>query len=111
MGEPLENDRYTYRVSWSEKNQEYVGLCTEFPKLRCRSVSQFYALDGIRRMVADAVYVSITSGESVPVPLSLREFSGRFVVRIPPEVHRNLAIEAAEAGISLNRLVSSRLAR
>ena len=30
---PLKNDRYTYRVTWSVDDQEYVGLCTEFPSL------------------------------------------------------------------------------
>ena len=111
MGEPLADDHYTYRISWSEVDQEYIGLCTEFPDLRCISVSQFYALDGIRRMVADAVYGIETSGKPVPLPLSKRTFSGRFMVRIPPELHRRLATEALEEGVSINRLVSSRLAR
>jgi predicted HicB family RNase H-like nuclease len=31
------------------------------------------------------------------------------MVRIPPEVHRRLTIEAAEAGVSLNRLGNARL--
>ena len=30
---PLKNDRYTYRVTWSEDDSEYVGLCAEFPSL------------------------------------------------------------------------------
>lgn len=47
--------------------------------------------------------------ESVPEPLSSRRYSGKFVVRVPPEVHRRLAIEAAEENISLNRLVSAKL--
>ncbi|MGA2466873.1 MAG: toxin-antitoxin system HicB family antitoxin, partial [Thermodesulfobacteriota bacterium] len=38
-----------------------------------------------------------------------RRYSGKFMVRVPPEVHRNLAIRAAEAGVSLNRLASSKL--
>jgi predicted HicB family RNase H-like nuclease len=42
-------------------------------------------------------------------PLSIRHFSDRFVVRVPPDVHRRLQIEAAEAGVSLNRLASSKL--
>jgi hypothetical protein len=29
----LKNDRYTYRVTWSEEDHEYVGLCAEFPSL------------------------------------------------------------------------------
>lgn len=34
----------------------------------------------------------------------------RFRVRIPPEVHRALAMQAAEQGGSLNRLASAKLA-
>ena len=40
-----------------------------------------------------------------------RTYSGRFVVRVPAEVHRRLVGEAAEQHVSLNRLVSDRLAR
>ncbi|MGK2927239.1 MAG: toxin-antitoxin system HicB family antitoxin [Lysobacterales bacterium] len=51
---------------------------------------------------------------SVPAPLRLapisaRSYSGKFMVRVPPEVHRLLAIQAAESGVSLNRLVSSKM--
>jgi predicted HicB family RNase H-like nuclease len=46
----------------------------------------------------------------VPVPLADRRYSGEFKVRIPPEQHRRLAIEASEQGVSLNRLVSAKLA-
>ncbi|NMD47819.1 MAG: toxin-antitoxin system HicB family antitoxin, partial [Propionibacterium sp.] len=35
--------------------------------------------------------------------------SGKFMVRLPPELHRQLAIEAAEQHVSLNRLISGRL--
>ena len=47
--------------------------------------------------------------EPVPAPISSRPYSGKFMVRVPPEVHRMLAIKAAESGVSLNRLVSSKL--
>jgi predicted HicB family RNase H-like nuclease len=33
------------------------------------------------------------------------------MVRVPPEIHRHLAVEAAEAGVSLNRLVGAKLSR
>jgi predicted HicB family RNase H-like nuclease len=50
------------------------------------------------------------TGESVPDPLSERQYSGRFMVRVPSVVHRALATEAAEQGVSINRLVSAKLA-
>lgn len=49
--------------------------------------------------------------ETIPEPLASRRFSGKFMVRVPPEIHRHLAAEAAEAGVSLNRLVGAKLSR
>jgi predicted HicB family RNase H-like nuclease len=102
-------DRYTYRVTWSEEDQEYVGLCAEFPSLSWLDQSQEKALAGVRKLVNGTVADLKKSREPVPEPISARPYSGKFMVRVPPEVHRMLAIKAAESGVSLNRLVSSKL--
>ncbi|MBU8911242.1 MAG: type II toxin-antitoxin system HicB family antitoxin [Desulfobacterales bacterium] len=47
--------------------------------------------------------------EKIPEPIAIKNYSEKFMVRIPPDVHRALAIKAAEAGVSLNRLASSKL--
>ena len=49
-------------------------------------------------------------GLTIPEPIAGRAYSGKFMVRVPPETHRALALQAAEAGVSLNRLISARLA-
>lgn len=105
------NDHYTYRVTWSEEDQEYVGLCAEFPSLSRLARSPEAALRGIRSVVADVVSDLTAAGEPVPEPLARRRFSGKFMVRVPPDVHRRLAVESAEAGVSLNRLAASKLSR
>lgn len=107
----LSNDRYTYRVTWSEEDGEYVGLCAEFPSLSWLASTPEEALQGIRKTVAEVITDMQASGEEIPQPISTRPFSGRFMVRIPPEQHRWLALEAAEAGISLNRLASAKLSQ
>jgi predicted HicB family RNase H-like nuclease len=107
----LENDRYTYRVTWSEEDGEHVGLCVEFPSLSWLAATPGEALDGVRRVVAEVVADMTATGEEVPEPLALRPYSGRFVVRIPPETHRRLALEAAEENISLNRLINAKLSQ
>ena len=61
-------------------------------------------------MVAEAVADMQASGEPIPEPLAEKHYSGEFRVRIPPEVHRALAMQVAEQGISLNRLASAKLA-
>lgn len=106
----IRDDRYTYRVTWSEDDKEYVGLCVEFPSLSWLASAPEAALRGIRSVVADAVADMRQNREPVPEPLASRSFSGKFMVRVPPDVHRELAIEAAEAGVSLNRLATVKLA-
>lgn len=105
----LQSDRYTYRITWSEEDKEYVGLCVEFPSLSWLAESPESALKGIREVVEEVIKDMKDSEEAPPLPLSSKKFSGKFMVRIPPNVHRRLAIRAAEEGISLNRLVSEKL--
>jgi predicted HicB family RNase H-like nuclease len=105
----LSNDHYTYRVSWSDEDHEYVGHCVEFPSLSWLDSSPETALAGIRRVVTQVVSDMTKTGEAVPKPMASRRYSGKFVVRVPPQVHRRLAVEAAEAGISLNRMASAKL--
>lgn len=105
----LPNDRYTYRVTWSEEDEEYVGLCAEFSSLSWLAASPEDALAGIRSVVAEVVADMQANGEPVPEPIATRRYSGHFMVRVPPELHRRLALEAAEAGVSLNRLASAKL--
>jgi predicted HicB family RNase H-like nuclease len=107
----LKDDRYTYRVTWSDDDQEYVGLCTEFPSLSWLASTPEVALKGIRKVVADVVKDMQEQGEEPPEPIAVRSYSGKFMVRVPPEVHRELALKAAEAGVSLNRLASAKLSQ
>ena len=104
------SDRYTYRITWSAEDGENVGLCVEFPSLSWLASSPERALAGIKRLVRDSVLDMQTSGETPPEPMADKAYSGKFLVRVPPETHRALAIRAAEEGVSLNRLVSARLA-
>ena len=100
---------YTYRVTWSAEDEEFLALCAEFPSLSFLDEDQSAALKGMTRLVAEVIADMERSGEDVPRPLADRAYSGKFQVRIPPEQHRALAIQAAEQGVSLNRLVSAKL--
>ena len=105
----IENDHYTYRVTWSEDDNEYVGLCAEFPSLSWLDKTPENALKGIRTTISDVVDDMRKKGENVPEPIASKNYSGKFIVRVPPDVHRHLALEAAESGVSINRIVSSKL--
>ena len=106
---PDQTDRYAYRMTWSEEDGQGLGQCAEFRSLSWLAATLEKALRGIRKVVADVVSDMKANGESVPEPLRSKRYSGKFMVRVPPEVHRQLALEAAEEAISLNRLVSAKL--
>jgi len=102
-------DYYTYRITWSEEDKEYVGLCAEFPSLSWLDKTPEAALRGIRKLVAEVVSDMLSNNEKVPQPLANKRYSGKFMVRVPPGVHRHIAIQAAESKVSINRFVSAKL--
>ena len=65
---------YTYRVTWSAEDGEFLATCAEFPSLSWLASSQIGALQGLESL------------------------------------HRELAIHAAEDGMSLNQYVLRKLA-
>jgi predicted RNase H-like HicB family nuclease len=103
-------EKYTYRVTWSEEDKEYLGLCAEFPSLSWLDKTPETALTGIIETVKQVVQDMQANNEAIPQPLAARKYSGKFTVRVPPEVHRKLQIQAAEDRVSFNRLINSKLA-
>ena len=96
----------TYRITWSDEDNETVGLSAEFPSLSWLAKDLQAALRGIRKLVHEVIEDMRREGEAVPEPIALKRFSGKFMVRVSPPVHKEREIEAAESGVSLNRLAS-----
>ncbi|TSD96520.1 type II toxin-antitoxin system HicB family antitoxin [Skermania sp. ID1734] len=101
---------YSYRVFWSPEDDEFVGTCLEFPSLSHLDADPGEALRGIVDLVEFTVKDLQDSGEPVPTPLADRTFSGNFMIRTSPDLHRRLTIEASEQGVSLNKFVNEKLA-
>lgn len=102
-------EHYTYRVRWSAEDGEYVGTVAELPSLSWLAPDRAGAFAGIQQLAADVVADMAETGETPPEAIADRVYSGKFVVRVPAELHRQLVLEAAEQRVSLNRLISSRL--
>lgn len=106
----INHEHYSYRVVWSGEDGEYVGLCSEFLSLSYLDESQIAALEGINNLIKDIVVDMEANGEKIPTPISEKTYSGKFQVRTTPELHRMLAIQAADENVSLNRLINYKLA-
>lgn len=101
---------YTYRVTWSVEDDEFVATCAEFPSLSWLAASQVEALEGLEGLLHDVLVDLAEQGEETPQPFSERTYSGRFNLRVGESLHRQLAIRAAESGMSLNQYIALKLA-
>ena len=83
----INHEHYTYRVTWSAEDNEYLGLCAEFPSLSWLAETREQALTGIVQLIAEVVQDMQENGEPIPQPLADKNYSGEFRVRIPPQLH------------------------
>ena len=104
-------EKYSYSVVWSEEDHAFLARVAEFPSLAAHGETLADALNEIQAVVGFAVEDLEDSGEAIPEPLSTRHYSGKFNIRIGSDLHRALVLEAAQQGVSLNQLVTQKLAR
>jgi predicted HicB family RNase H-like nuclease len=96
------SDTYLKVVEWSEEDNCYVGRC---PGLMLGGV---HGLDEVKvyQEICDAVeeWIQIHEEEKIPLPPATagKEYSGKFILRVSPELHERLAIRALLESDSLN---------
>ena len=102
-------NHYTYRVRWSAEDEAHIGTVAELPSLSWVAETQIDAMAGVVALVEDVLQDMLSNNEPLPEAISDRQYSGKFMVRLTPEAHRQLATDAAEQNVSINRLAASRL--
>src|SRR6185437_2988064 len=65
-----------------------AATVAEFPSLSWLAPTPAEALAGLADVVRDVLTDLAATGDPIPEPLSARTYSGRFMVRVPSEVHR-----------------------
>ncbi len=71
--------------------------------------TQAEALANLDDAMAAWIEAKLEDRESIPEPAG--NFSGRFVVRVPKTLHRDLVKAANRNGISLNQFIATTLAQ
>jgi predicted HicB family RNase H-like nuclease len=103
-------DKYTYRVEWSEEDSAHVASCLEFPSLAAHGGTAGKALAEIEKVVAATIKWLAETKELIPEPLGLKRYKGNLTLRVPEEVHKKLAIQSAENGVSINQYILAKIA-
>ena len=107
------NDRFDgYSVNvFLDDDGDYLAHFVEMPNVSAFGDSPEQALHELETAWEGVKESYKKHGEPVPVAPSRKKYSGQFNVRIDRRLHRALAIEAAKAGVSLNAIVSRKLAK
>ena len=90
------------------------GYVIEFPDL-LGCLTQIDSLDELQEMVNEVrelwLETAYEHGHDIPLPSYPEEFSGKFNLRLPKSLHRQLSESAERDGVSLNQYVVMLLAR
>jgi len=94
--------RYVKFVEWSDEDKCFIGCCPELMLGGVHGNDEAKVYAELCAAVEEMIELIHADGQEMPHPLGKKEFSGKFVLRLEPAIHRRLAAKALAAGESLN---------
>jgi predicted HicB family RNase H-like nuclease len=94
--------RYAKFVEWSDEDQCFVGRCPELMLGGVHGNDEARVYAELCAAVEETIELIHADNQEMPHPLGKKAFSGKFVLRVEPAIHRRLAAKALAAGESLN---------
>ena len=104
--------RYRILVEWSDEDQCFIGRCPELFEGGVHGNDEAKVYKGLCDAVEE--WIELLHNDDAPLPEPLpgsKKFSGKFVLRVEPALHRRLAAKALAAGESLNSFCAKELAK
>ena len=96
-------------AEWNDEDQCYVGSAPPLIGQSCHGKTESEVIKQLQVIVEEWVESVLLDGEPLPEGTADRRFSGKFAVRLSPEIHRKVALKAMARGESLNEFVSETL--
>jgi predicted HicB family RNase H-like nuclease len=98
--------RYLKVVEWSEADGVYVGSAPPIIGQCCHGATEAEVLAQLAVIVEEWVELFLRDGKPLPAPSAGKTYSGKFLVRVSPEIHQKAALKAQARGESLNQFVA-----
>lgn len=96
------SDKYLKIVEWSDEDGCYVGTCPGVIYGGVHGDDEAEVYQELCHVVAEAVALYQADGKPLPPATANKDYSGRFVLRVGKDLHRELALRALQSGESLN---------
>ncbi len=102
--------RYLKLVEWSEKDGCFVGSAPPIIGPCCHGGTEAEVMAQLTPIVEEWIEVMLKDGHPLPAGTAGKKYSGQFVVRVAPELHKKASLKALARGESLNQFVAAALA-
>jgi predicted HicB family RNase H-like nuclease len=102
--------RYPRVIEWSPEDGVFVGSAPPLVGQCCHGPTEEAVARQLAVIVEDLAEDVLDGKMPAPRPPAGKSYSGKFLVRIPPALHRKVALQAAARGESLNQFVAGTLA-
>ena len=101
--------RYLKLVEWSDQDRCFVGSAPPIIGPCCHGRTEAGVMGQLSTIVEEWVRIMLADGHPLPAGTAGRKYSGQFVVRLTPELHKKAALKALARGESLNQFVTTTL--
>jgi predicted HicB family RNase H-like nuclease len=103
--------RFAKFVEWSDEDECFIGRCPEVMRGGVHGSDEARVYAELCQAVEEWIEMLEKEGSPLPESLPGKSFSGKFVLRLEPALHRRLAAKALAAGLSLNQYCSKALVK
>ena len=102
---------YRIVVRFSDEDEGYIAVVPELRGCSAWGKTEQKAIEAVQEAASAWLESAKANGMDVPVPLDKQSPSGRYALRMPPDLYKELAFEAKAQGLSLNQFIVHKLSR
>ncbi|MDO8519751.1 MAG: toxin-antitoxin system HicB family antitoxin [Deltaproteobacteria bacterium] len=103
------SDQYLKIVEWSKEDDCYVGLAPGLIIGGVHGKDQIKVFQELCKTVDEAIALLKKEGRPLPPATANKKYSGKILLRVPPDLHKVLTLKALQNGESVNHLIQEQL--
>ncbi len=102
-------NKYLKVVEWSDEDNCYIGTAPGLFVGGVHGKNEVKVFEDLCNVIDDVIKTIHKTGMTLPEPTINRTFSGKIALRIPPDLHKALFINAMQSDESINKLIQHKL--
>lgn len=110
-GKGQEFFKYRISVHYSDEDEGYIAVVPELRGCSAWGEAESEAIEAVKEAASAWLESARANNIEIPTPIDEQRLTGKYALRLPPDLYRELAFEAKRQGISLNQLLVYKLSK